>query len=178
MTGSYSLYRCAVLSTSTGMLDSVLDRNSPIDILRLSVHMNGQSYADGCSLKPEEFSDWMRQHPDEMLSTSPPQEDYLRKTFLYLKKQGYHEAIVTAIGSKLSESFNIIRSVAEEMASEIKVHVFDTGINRKNAQNVLDMMLDLKSELGTSLIVVTHDDELASRFDRVMSMGDGNLSDK
>lgn len=128
MTGSYSLYRCAVLSTSTGMLDSVLDRNSPIDILRLSVHMNGQSYADGCSLKPEEFSDWMRQHPDEMLSTSPPQEDYLRKTFLYLKKQGYHEAIVTAIGSKLSESFNIIRSVAEEMASEIKVHVVDTGI--------------------------------------------------
>ncbi|MGN6846507.1 lipoprotein-releasing system ATP-binding protein LolD, partial [Neisseria sp. P0021.S005] len=41
--------------------------------------------------------------------------------------------------------------------------------------NVLDMMLDLKRELNTSLIVVTHDDELAERFDRVMTMKDGSL---
>ncbi|WP_181792200.1 DegV family protein [Neisseria zoodegmatis] len=127
MAGSYSLYRCAVLSTSTGMLDSVLDRNSPIDILRLRVHMHGQSHADGCNLKAEEFFDWMREHPDELLTTSPPNEECLRKTFRYLKKQGYHEAIVTTISSKLSESFNVIRAVAEEMADELTIHVFDTG---------------------------------------------------
>ncbi|UOO76969.1 DegV family EDD domain-containing protein [Neisseria sp. Dent CA1/247] len=127
MAGSYSLYRCAVLSTSTGMLDSVLDRNSPIDILRLRVHMHGQSHADGCNLKAEEFFDWMREHPDELLTTSPPNEECLRKTFRYLKKQGYHEAIVTTISSKLSESFNVIRAVAEEMADDLTIHVFDTG---------------------------------------------------
>ena len=49
---------------------------------------------------------------------------------------------------------------------------------RKNAQNVLDMMLDLKNELNTSLIVVTHDDELAVRFERVLTMKDGHLHDK
>ena len=49
------------------------------------------------------------------------------------------------------------------------------NLDRKNAQNVLDMMLDLKNELGTSLVVVTHDDELASRFERVMIMTDGCL---
>ena len=49
------------------------------------------------------------------------------------------------------------------------------NLDRKNAQNVLDMMLDLKRELNTSLIVVTHDDELAERFDRVMTMKDGSL---
>ncbi|MCP1660427.1 lipoprotein-releasing ABC transporter ATP-binding protein LolD [Neisseria perflava] len=52
------------------------------------------------------------------------------------------------------------------------------NLDRKNAQNVLDMMLDLKTELGTSLIVVTHDDELAVRFDRVMTMHDGRLQEK
>ncbi len=52
------------------------------------------------------------------------------------------------------------------------------NLDRKNAQNVLDMMLALKSELGTSLVVVTHDDELAARFDRVMTMTDGRLADK
>ena len=51
------------------------------------------------------------------------------------------------------------------------------NLDRKNAQNVLDMMLDLKNELGTSLVVVTHDDELAARFERVMTMADGCLQD-
>lgn len=50
------------------------------------------------------------------------------------------------------------------------------NLDRKNARNILDMMLELKAELGTALVVVTHDDELAARFDRVMSMEDGRLS--
>lgn len=50
------------------------------------------------------------------------------------------------------------------------------NLDRKNALNVLDMMLELKSELGTALVVVTHDDELAARFDSVFSMNDGSLT--
>ncbi|MDO4997232.1 MAG: lipoprotein-releasing ABC transporter ATP-binding protein LolD [Neisseria sp.] len=49
------------------------------------------------------------------------------------------------------------------------------NLDRKNAQNVLAMMLDLKQELGTALVVVTHDDELAQRFDVVLNMQDGRL---
>ncbi len=50
------------------------------------------------------------------------------------------------------------------------------NLDRKNARNILDMMLELKTELGTGLVVVTHDDELAQRFDRVLSMQDGRLA--
>ena len=35
-----------------------------------------------------------------------------------------------------------------------------------------------ETELNTSLIVVTHDDELAVRFERVMNMQDGYLQSK
>ena len=49
------------------------------------------------------------------------------------------------------------------------------NLDRKNAQNILDMMLDLKNEMGTALVVVTHDDELAARFDEVLLMQDGGL---
>lgn len=49
------------------------------------------------------------------------------------------------------------------------------NLDRKNASNVLDMMLDLQHELGTSLVVVTHDDELAIRFDEVLTVSDGKL---
>ena len=49
------------------------------------------------------------------------------------------------------------------------------NLDRNNAQNVFDMMLDLQHELNTALVVVTHDDELAARFDEVLLMQDGGL---
>ncbi|MBR5939771.1 MAG: lipoprotein-releasing ABC transporter ATP-binding protein LolD, partial [Neisseriaceae bacterium] len=44
------------------------------------------------------------------------------------------------------------------------------NLDRKNAANVLAMMMDLKNELNTALVVVTHDDQATQHFDRVMTM--------
>lgn len=49
------------------------------------------------------------------------------------------------------------------------------NLDRKNALNILDMMLELKNELQTALVVVTHDDELATRFERVLTMTEHGL---
>ena len=50
------------------------------------------------------------------------------------------------------------------------------NLDRQNAANVLAMMMDLKNELGTALVVVTHDDQATQHFDSVMTMSDGVLA--
>lgn len=49
------------------------------------------------------------------------------------------------------------------------------NLDRKNAKVILDLMLQLKNELGTALVVVTHDEELAARFQRVLTMREGTI---
>jgi lipoprotein-releasing system ATP-binding protein len=47
-----------------------------------------------------------------------------------------------------------------------------------NAEAVFALMLELNRELGTSLIVVTHDRRLAARMDRILELERGNLLEK
>jgi len=50
------------------------------------------------------------------------------------------------------------------------------NLDRRTADAVFDQMLALNRELGTALVVVTHDMTLASRMDRVLTLEAGRLS--
>ncbi|MDO8705693.1 MAG: lipoprotein-releasing ABC transporter ATP-binding protein LolD [Sulfuricaulis sp.] len=49
------------------------------------------------------------------------------------------------------------------------------NLDRENAQNVYDLMLELNRELQTCFIVATHDSALAASMDRVLKLEDGVL---
>ena len=170
VTGSYELYRCAVLSTSTGSLDSILSRDSPIQILRLTLTLDGIRYTDGLDLKPETFYQWLYRHPGRAVQTTPPTPESLRETFSYLKTQGYHEAIVTTISRRMSESHQIIRQVADEMAGELTIHVLDTGVaGMPEGFFALEALRLLKSG-RTPAQTMAHLEQLKSRCEVVFSV--------
>ncbi len=50
------------------------------------------------------------------------------------------------------------------------------NLDRESADQVLDLMLTLRADLRQTLIVVTHDEKIAARADRVLVMDDGVLS--
>jgi lipoprotein-releasing system ATP-binding protein len=49
------------------------------------------------------------------------------------------------------------------------------NLDRKNAQQVYELMLQLNRECNTSFVVVTHDSDLAARMDQTWQLVDGRL---
>ena len=52
------------------------------------------------------------------------------------------------------------------------------NLDGRNARQVFELMLELNREFGSSLVIVTHDERLAARLDRIAVLSDGLLRDQ
>jgi len=72
-------------------------------------------------------------------------------------------------------------AIARALANRPEIVLADepTGqLDPETATRVLDLLSDLRDRTGTALIVISHDRRLADRFDRVLLLEDGTLTER
>lgn len=116
--------KVAILTCSNAGLD-YLPYPKDIQILRSVIHFGtDETYDDFVEMDAKTFYERIQKDPNDIPKTSYVSIGRMIEFFEALEKEGYEEALVITISSKLSGLFEAVKRVQEEV--KIKITAFDS----------------------------------------------------
>jgi len=97
----------------------------PVKMLRSTLNLGGKEYEDYVDIQAKEFYDIIESNSDIDVSTSQTSTGKIASVYEELKNEGYTDAIVVVISSKLSGTFQGA-ILAKDMVEGINVYVVDS----------------------------------------------------
>ncbi|NNC94234.1 MAG: ABC transporter ATP-binding protein [Chitinophagales bacterium] len=108
-----------------------------------------------------------------------------RKSYNEIEKDAMKSLSLLGIGDQAKKKASMISggekqraAIARALINDPKIIMGDepTGnLDSKNSDNVFNIFRQLSSELGISLLMVTHDQDFAKNTDRIIEMEDGHI---
>ena len=96
--------------------------------------------------------------------------DILEKVGLSDKAQSYPNTLSGGQKQRVCISRALVTSPKVVFADE------PTGnLDSETSASIEQLLFDMHRELGTTIVIVTHDDELAQKCNRILTMKDGNI---
>ena len=102
-------------------------------------------------------------------------QDRLNELMTTLKLTGRENHLPNQLSGGQQQRVSIGRALMN--APAVVLADEPTGnLDRANADEVLELLIKTKEELGQTLLIVTHDMKIAERADRILVMDNGNLT--
>lgn len=125
----------------------------PVHVFRSILNLDGKEYEDFVDITAEAFYDTIVKNPDIDISTSQTSTGKMAETYQQLKDEGYEDAIVITISSKLSGTYQGA-ILAKDMVKDFPIHVVDSrSVSYGEAYLVLEAIQDIKKGIQTEKIV-------------------------
>ena len=116
--------RRKIISTSTSSLYD-LDINHNIELIRLRLYINNVEFTDGININARRLRHLMSDLDSSAVHTAPAPAQEIIDLFNHLYAQGYEEAFITTLSSKMSDSYTIIKKIAEDFRNKMDIFVYD-----------------------------------------------------